>query len=516
MQCTVIQGFDQKIISFTPPKKLSDLLLEQGYSFSMPCGQNGTCGKCAVTVTGTLSPIEDAERKKLVGMPQNTRLACCAYALGNCVITLPEKQYRIVSDSTLPQTTLDPIADGYGFAVDIGTTTVAMYLYDLNAGECLEKRTFINPQAGFGADVISRIEKAVSGKQDALCQCIRDAIEQTMLAMSDKHHITPNAAVITGNTAMLYLLLGQDTTPMTAAPFEINAYLGKDYMGLFPAFPKLVTYLPRTIAAFVGSDITCSMLACSMHETKQTVLMADIGTNGEMGLIHNGKLYVCATAAGPAFEGAGITFGMAASEGAIDSVAVKDGQITHTVIDSKKAIGICGTGLIDAAAVLLTTGLMDETGYIDEENETFPDLLTEYDDETAVKLTDAVCITQRDVRQLQLAKAAICGGIDTLLQTAGITTDDIDVFYIAGGFGRYIDTASAAAIGLFPKELALRAKAVGNAAGAGACMLLLNHTLKENSDTLAQYAEVVDLSTSAIFMKQYIERMHFDYEDEDE
>ncbi len=515
MKCTILQGFQKSEYDFNPPKKLSDLILEQGFSFSMPCGQNGTCGKCAVSVTGTLSPMEDTERKKLQGFPKNTRLACCTYALGDCTITLPEKQYRIVSDSTLPQTALCPMTQGYGFAIDIGTTTVAIYLYDLNAGKCLEKRTFINPQAGFGADVISRIEKASAGKQQELSDVIHTALSQAMLDMSAAHQITPTAAVITGNTAMLYLLLKIDTTPMTAAPFEISEYLGKATNGIFPQFPQMVCYFPRTIAAFVGSDITCCLLACGMYDTDKTILMADIGTNGEMGLLHQGKLYVCATAAGPAFEGAGITFGMAASEGAIDSVTVKQNTIIHTVIDAKKAVGICGTGLIDTAAVLLETGLMDETGYLEEENEEYAQYLTEYDDETAVKLTDTVFITGRDVRQLQLAKAAICGGIDTLLLTAGITTEDVDIFYIAGGFGRYINTASAAAIGLFPKELAKRAKAVGNAAGAGACMLLCNRNLAEQSDILAAEAEIVDLSTSAIFMKQYIERMHFDDNEED-
>ncbi len=515
MECTILQGFDKQTVPFTPPKKLSELIMEAGLSFPMPCGQNGTCGKCAVQVTGKLSPIEESERKKLIGAPDGIRLACCTYALGDCTITLPEKQYRIVSDSDLLHTALDPMAKGYGFAVDIGTTTVAIYLYDLNAGKCLEKHTFMNPQGSFGADVISRIEKASSGKQKELGEIIRNAVEHSILSMSQKHALTPSAAVITGNTSMLYLFLEQDTTPMTAAPFEISEYLGKAITGIFPRFPKLSCYFPRTIAAFVGSDITCSLLACGMYDTDQTVLMADIGTNGEMGLLHQGKLYVCATAAGPAFEGAGITFGMAASEGAIDSVSVTGEQITHTVIDAKKATGICGTGLIDAVAVLYRTGLMDETGYIEEENDRFEAYLTEYDDETAVKLTKEICITQRDVRQLQLAKAAICGGIDTLLLTAGITPEEVDTFYIAGGFGRYIDTASASAIGLFPRELAAHAKAVGNAAGAGACMLLCNRNLFKQSDALAKSAEVVDLSTSAVFMERYIERMHFANEEDE-
>lgn len=513
MECTIIQGSLKRTVFFSEPTKLSDLLQQQDIKFSMPCGQNGTCGKCTVNVTGTLTPPDENERKKLTGLPENTRLSCQCTALGDCTVVLPQKQYRIVSDSTLPQTDLIPMDQGFGFAVDIGTTTVAIYLYDLNDGKCLEKLTFMNPQSSFGADVISRVEKAVFGKQKELAETIRNTISDAFVAISEKHGIDAHTAVITGNTAMLYLFLEQDTTPLTAAPFEITEYLGKTVCGLFPALPQLKTYFPKTAAAFVGSDITCSMLACGMHDTDQTVLMVDIGTNGEMGLIHNGTLSVCATAAGPAFEGAEITFGMAAGESAIDSVAASEGKITHTVIGNQKATGICGTGLIDAVSVLLTTGLIDETGCIDEENEPYAAYLTEYDDDPAVRLTSSVLITQKDVRQLQLAKAAICAGIDTLLETAGISPEDVDTFYIAGGFSRYIDPASAAAIGLFPKELAARAKAVGNATGAGASMLLLNRTLHEKSDALAQNAKVVDLSTSPVFMEQYIERMHFDCEE---
>lgn len=515
MKCTVIQGSNQRTVTFDHPLKLSELLLMQDIPFSMPCGQNGTCGKCAVQVTGTLSEPDERERRKIAEMPENTRLACQCTALGDCTITLPEKDYRIVADSILPQTELSPMDTGYGFAVDIGTTTVAIYLYDLNDGKCLERRTFMNPQSSFGADVISRIEKACAGKSAELAAAIRNAIEDTFIDICVRLSIEVHTAVITGNTAMLYLLTEQDTSPLTAAPFEITEYLGKTITELFPRLPQIKVYLPRTAAAFVGSDITCSMLACGIQDTDQTVLMADIGTNGEMALIHDGKLSVCATAAGPAFEGAGITFGMAAGAGAIDSVSRIENKIVSTVIGNTKATGICGTGLIDAASMLLKTGLIDETGCIDEENEAFAGYLTEYDDLPAVALTDTVLMTQKDVRQLQLAKAAICAGIDTLLETAGITPEEVDIFYIAGGFGRYINTASAAEIGLFPKELAARSKAVGNAAGAGASMLLLNQNLLAESDKLATKAEVVDLSTSPVFMEQYIERMHFDCEDED-
>lgn len=513
MKCTVISGTETRTVFFDTPQKLSDLLLQQDLAFSMPCGQNGTCGKCAILVTGSLSEPDERELKFLADKPEHTRLACRCMALSDCEIILPTSDSRIVSDGILPFITLDPMEGDYGFAVDIGTTTVAVYLYDLKTGNCIERETFMNPQQSFGADVISRIEKASSGQEDALQKAILSTIEKTFLSIMRKRNLTASSAVITGNTAMLYLFIREDTKPMTAAPFEIDNYLGTVMTDLFPALPQMKVYLPRTAAAFVGSDITCSMLACGMHASKETVLMVDIGTNGEMGLLHNGNLSVCATAAGPAFEGAGITYGMSAASGAIDSVTASDGTIRHTVIGGTKATGICGTGLIDTAAMLLKTALIDETGCIDEENEVYAAYLTEYDDSPAVRLTENVLITQQDVRQLQLAKAAICAGIDTLLETAGITPDEVDIFYIAGGFGRYINTASAATIGLFPRELVSKAKAVGNASGSGASMLLLSKGLIADADRMAIQANVVDLSTSPIFMEQYIERMYFDSED---
>ena len=318
MKCTVISGSETRTVFFDTPQKLSDLLLQQDLAFSMPCGQNGTCGKCAVTVTGTLSNPDEKEQKFIADKPQNTRLACRCTALGDCEITLPTADSRIVSEGILPYIVLDPMDGDYGFAVDIGTTTVAIYLYDLKTASCIERVTYMNPQQSFGADVISRIEKASSGQAEALQNAILSSIEKSFLSVMKKRDLLVQTAVITGNTAMLYLLLQEDTTPMTAAPFEIDNYLGYVTEGLFPKLPNMKVYLPRTAAAFIGSDITCSMLACGMHESEQTVLMVDIGTNGEMGLLHNGKLSVCATAAGPAFEGAGITYGMSAANAGKD------------------------------------------------------------------------------------------------------------------------------------------------------------------------------------------------------
>lgn len=515
MKCTIIQGSETHTVLFDTPQTLSALLTGQDISFPMPCGGNGTCGKCAVQAVGALSVPDEYERKKIASMP-GYRLACRCTAFGDCTVTLPDasEEFRIVADSVFAEEELCPMGEGFGFAVDIGTTTVAVYLYDLSDGRCVERRTFMNPQSGFGADVISRIEKATAGEAKRLAAVIRTAVEDAFLDLAQKHGIAVRIAVITGNTAMLYLLMEESVKPLCAAPFAIHRYLGETISGLFPRLPELAVYLPRTNSAFVGSDITCSMLACGMHRERRTVLMVDIGTNGEMGLLHNEKLYVCATAAGPAFEGAGITFGCAAMQGAIDSVSVVGGVLHTTVIGGGEATGICGTGLIDAAAMLLSAGIIDETGTLDEENKSFAAYMTEYDDQPAVQLSEKVLLTQRDIRQLQLAKAAICAGIDTLLLTAGIKPEDVDEFYIAGGFGRYINTISAAEIGMFPQQLTAKVKAVGNAAGAGASMLLCSCQLKEAADRLAGESELVDLSTSPIFMERYIDRMHFGEGDE--
>ncbi len=510
--CTILQGETRYQAEFSPPQRLSALICKQNIGFAMPCGQNGICGKCAVLASGALSALSTQEKsllaRRLDASPQ-TRLACMAKALGDCTITLPAPSMMIVTASNC-SLSFPGAQKPYGAAVDIGTTTVVISLYDLKKTQLLDTAAFANPQAKFGADVITRVGKALNGQEKALRSAICSILSHQMTALLRAHNVPESEceAVVTGNTAMLYLLTGRDVTPLSCAPFTVTDFLSCTERGLFPTLPSFSVYLPRTVSAFVGSDITCAMLACGMQDAQSATLLADIGTNGEIALFYHGKYYACSTAAGPAFEGGGISCGMAAEEGAIDSVFVKDGRLCCTTIGGADARGICGTGLISAAAALLSLGWMDESGYLEEnaisENGSFPTS----EGQAAIPLANGVFLSQRDIRNLQLAKAAVCAGIETLLDTAGITAKEVDRFNLAGGFGRFIDLNAAGKIGLFPDELLSKGQAVGNAAGLGAAMLL-DPSRREESRRMAERVQTVNLSTSPYFMERYISRMSF-------
>ncbi|MGN0492803.1 MAG: ASKHA domain-containing protein [Acutalibacteraceae bacterium] len=417
----------------------------------------------------------------------------------------------------MPSFDFNPIGKNFGFAVDIGTTTVAVYGYDLKNGKLKAYDAFLNPQCSYGGDVISRIEAALRGNGKELSLVLLHELEKSFKKICRNNNIDcglVDAIVITGNTTMMYLLLKEDVTPISKAPFEIDEYLGKYYSASecgIDGFDNATIFIPRTMSAFVGSDITCSVLsAYDLINQNNATLIIDIGTNGEMALFKGEKLVCCSTAAGPAFEGAGITMGSVASDGAINKVYIENGKINYTTINNQKPIGICGSGLIDAVSVFLQLGIVDEMGCIDEFNEDYSEYITEYEDNPAVKIGDSgILITQKDIRTVQLAKAAICAGIYSLINELNIEIGDIDKLLLAGGFGSFIDVNNAGEIGLIPKELAPKTVAIGNAAGMGAITVLLSKEQQKKSFLLAEKSDTVDLSSSAYFMDKYVECMMY-------
>ena len=298
---------------------------------------------------------------------------------------------------------------------------------------------------------------------------------------------------------MLYLLTHRDVDCLSHAPFIADELFGRwaDPEELtLAAAPAARVYLPRCMSAFVGADITCALVASQICAKPDSTLLADIGTNGELALWHDGRLLCCSTAAGPVFEGATISQGMHASKGAIDRVAWRDGQVCCHTIGDAPAVGICGSGIIDAAAVLCEQEIIDETGAF-------------ADEEDAYSLTQEVALTQKDVRMLQLAKSAICAGMLTLLEVESIDVAELPRLFIAGGFGSFLNLHSAARMGLYPSELESHASAIGNAALVGAAMLLLRGEYLTQSVALAEMSETIDLSSNPIFMDNYVECMSF-------
>lgn len=470
-----------------------------------PCGGNGRCGKCRVVANGKLSAPSEQE-KALLGndtLQDGFRLSCLTTVEGDVTVFLSGENavQAIRSDGTMPEFTPDPIFQKYGAAVDIGTTTLVSRLYS-HSGALLAQATSPNPQRSFGADVITRIEKSLSGARTALAKSICDGINALLRQMESQSGVSSDdidVIVLTGNTTMLYLLTDRDVDCLSHAPFIADELFGRwaesDELH-FDAAPFAKLYLPRCMSAFVGADITTALLASQICSREECALLADIGTNGELVLWHKGKLLCCSTAAGPVFEGANISQGTQACSGAIDSVAWQNGKpICHT-IDNAPAIGICGSGIIDAAAMLCAQEIIDETGAFS-------------DDEDLYSLTDNVSLTQKDIRMVQLAKSAICAGILTLLESESVELDELSTLFIAGGFGSFLNLHSAAQIGLFPAEIESCASAIGNAALSGASMLLLCKNYLPQSITLAKMAKTIDLSSNPLFMDNYVECMSF-------
>ena len=469
-----------------------------------PCGGHGKCGKCRVMASGALSEPTQAEKQLLTAdeLARGIRLSCMTHALGDCTVTTFSRgQANILTAGELPSFALQPVFSKYGMAVDVGTTTVASRLYNAR-GDLLAQASRLNPQSTHGADVISRIQAAMDGKGRVLAASVRAVIDGMARELADKASINTkniDGMVITGNTVMLSLLTEQSVEPFSHAPFEAERLFGEvltaETLELTSLHKDTPVYLPPCISAFVGADTVCAILATDLCQ-KQTAMLADIGTNGEMVIWHEGKLTACSTAAGPAFEGVGISMGMQGADGAIDKVSIVNGKPFAHVIGDGTPRGICGSGFVDAVACMLDIEALDESGYLEDD----PFVIQPH-----------VELTQQDIRMLQLAKSAICAGLITLMKQNGLSSADISTLYMAGGFGNYLGCAAAARIGLLPRELANKARAVGNAALAGASMLLLSADLRPRARELSNNAHVAELSTDPLFSRLFMSGMMLDF-----
>lgn len=474
--------------------------LSEVLAMETPCAGHGLCGKCKVRVSGAVSSVSERERALLTEneRERGIRLACRTYVEGECrVDLLPTEatETLTLTRGDTPVISLLPAFERYGAAIDLGTTTVAARLYDAS-GRLLSEEGKENPQIAFGADVISRLEAAKKGSAEPLARRAVRALDEMLEALARGAGIEAyaiDALVITGNTAMLYLLTETDPLPLTRAPFDADRLFGEilraGELGLRSVNARAEVYLPPCISSFVGADTICALLATELYRRDESSLLVDIGTNGEIALWHGSSLSACSAAAGPAFEGGGITAGMRGSDGAIDAVTLRDGAMTCHVIGDGEPKGICGSGLIDAVACLLETGRLEESGYMEEER---------------TVLSGSVCLTRKDIRMLQLAKSAICAGIRTLLTAEGIEESEVATVYVAGGFGYYLDLENAKRIGLLPSSLIERVRVVGNGALGGASMLLLNRSLRSEALRLAQSARTRDLANSLIFQERYM------------
>jgi len=496
---------------------LREALARAGYAVDAPCGGRGTCGKCTVDLDG------------------ETVLACQTVIDHDCTVTLPESRptVNILTSGDARAVTVNPgveLPEGpaYVAAVDIGTTTVVLYLMDARTGELVGTASELNPQTRYGGDVISRIQAALDGKLEELGELIRECLDELLYeacieARCRREQVLSLTAV--GNTAMHHLLLGFSPATLAVAPYQpaqANALtLNAAEYGLHMAPGAKLFTLP-CIAGFVGADTVAVALSQQLDNMENITLLLDLGTNGELILGNRHRSVACSTAAGPAFEGANIRFGMRAVPGALDH-ATWDGKLLqiHTVEDLPVVVGLCGSGLLDLVAALRQAEVIDETGRIqdpeDLDDEGLAGHIVDIDGERCFQLgvgADPVRLTQKDVREVQLAKAAIAAGIELLCVHLGIAVNDIAEVRIAGAFGSFLNPASALEIGLLPRELEGRIRAIGNAAGEGArCAALSADEFIRASEITAQ-TEFLELASSPDFQDCFVDHLSFEEEDE--
>jgi len=412
-----------------------------------------------------------------------------------------------------------------GLAVDVGTTKLAAYLVDLTTGDTLVKSGAMNPQIAFGEDVVSRIaycQNHTDGRrtlQRRLIEALNELLsEMCRMARLERDQILD--AVVVGNTAMHHLFAGLPVNQLGHAPYVPAVSEALDIpareLGLELA-PGAYVHLPPNIAGYVGADHVAMDLATGAWNAQRTTLALDIGTNTEITLNHNGRLLCCSCASGPAFEGAHIRDGMRAAPGAIERVQIVDSgegaKIRLQTIGDQPAVGICGSGILDAIAAMLQAGVLDRRGALVGSHALvrWRDGLHEFVLVPAGETGHGkdMLITRRDVNEIQLAKGAIRAGIETLLAEAGIQSQDVQDFIVAGAFGTYISIHSAIQVGMFPALPESRFRQVGNAAGAGARQMLVSVQQRQIAQEIAARLEYIELSSHPDFTNEFSHRLFF-------
>ncbi len=530
-------------------KNLLEMLQEKNEYISAPCNGNGICGKCIVRYKrGATEPTRrDREVFSEKQLEDGYRLACQSHPVGAYEVELPESEETIevlsewekqqkpdteglteadtqtpaeaktsggIQDKNTAEGTAEKTENAiYGICIDIGTTTLAALLVNLETEADCQTAVSVNHQRAYGSDVLSRISASNGGKKWEIQRCIRQNLQKLIRELLQKEKITEQQIqriVIAGNTTMCHLLRGFSCETLGVAPFlpvDLSWMEGSaaDFLGMKELDTKVVI-LPG-ISAFVGADIMAGIAKMNMHRSEGYHLLLDIGTNGEMVLGNCRHMYVTSTSAGPAFEGGNISCGMASIPGVISHVFMEETgkagfqMIGETDGENKKkqqAIGICGTGMIDLVYELRKHQMIDEHG-------TYSDLYFD----TGYELAGKVKFTQNDIREIQMAKAAIRAGVDILVKKAGIAFDEVDDCYLAGGFGTKIDITKAAGIGLIPKELEVKTIPVGNTVLAGTKEVLLGRISKDELEKIQTMADVINLAEENDFEELYLSYMDF-------
>jgi len=525
-----------------------------GVSIEAPCDGTGTCGKCRVKIPATQQRnFEEAPHEWLTQAERGEgwALACQSTVQGDLLVE-PDScadDLKILSeghivtveldawitktfDASAARTTVtaggallatepgDTTAALFGAAVDIGTTTLVVALIDLRDGRELAIASSLNPQARHAQDVLSRIKlgSQPQGLQLLHGELIAELNRLVGAAAAEAdvpvRHIYE--AVFSGNTTMLHLATATNPASLGKYPYtpalQGGQHVSAADIGLVMA-PRGLVYLPPIRSAYVGADITSGILATKLAEQRGVTLFVDIGTNGEMVLAANGQLTATSTAAGPAFEGMNIACGMRASRGAIEQVSLSGNDVEIKTIANAEPVGLCGSGLLDVVGELAAHGGVDKNGRF-QTNGSLPDRqwkdrFGSLDGKPVFRIADPVYLSQKDVRQVQLAKAAVRAGIELLLRSHGLVAAQVDRVLIAGSFGFHLRTASLIHLGLLPREFKDRVEFVGNTSKSGARAFLLNRRLRDELKQLVQRVHVLELANDPAFEKTFVKALSF-------
>ncbi len=515
---------DGEVQSYTGKigESLMKALTDNGIYLPAACGGIGRCGKCGVQLLAGAPEPGEGDRQCFSPdlLLAGWRLACTTFPEKDVVLSLTpsrEEEFSVVSawgGSDEAAVGGEPAEAEYDIAIDIGTTTLAFCLIGRESRTILHTVSGVNHQRAYGADVISRIQAANEGSLSALSRSIRldlcDGIRR-LLAETRVGAERVRRIAIAGNTTMGHLLMGYSCESLGVYPFTpVNiSTVTTDFAALFgqvageaDGISAEVILLPG-ISTYVGGDIAAGLLCCDFDTANRVNVLMDLGTNGEMAIGNQERILVTSTAAGPAFEGGNISWGMGSVPGAICRVSLNQAEVTWGTIDDKEPVGLCGTGVMETVYELLTQEWIDETGLLEEEyfDDGFPLAKTPEGEE--------ITFSQKDVREVQLAKAAVRAGLETLLLRYGIGYDDIDTLYLAGGFGYRMDLTKAAGIGLFPEELLAKTRAVGNTALGGAVAYLQEENAACRLEKLISISTEISLAADKDFMRHYTEQMFF-------
>lgn len=491
---------DDKTIQVVEGTTLLEAQRQVGYLPDAPCGGRGKCGKCKVEIVEGATPGEEK--------------SCQFQIKGDITIRIPERVARnqILMEGVSRTVEINPwlpegleASKAYLAAVDLGTTTIAAYLLNAEDGNMVAVNSSLNPQEPYGADVINRCEYSLGGGGEKLASCVRETIDGLIQKMIQEVGIQAEQVAgvsLVGNSCMMHLFLQWPVDTLVYAPYVPHS---KESV-VAPASEYGIHIHPQgrlwalpLIESFVGADTLGCILATGLEQRGKLSLMIDIGTNGELVLCKDGKLLTCSTAAGPALEGAKISCGMRGGTGAIDHVTInEDRELVYSVIGGGEPTGICGSGLIDLAACLLELGILDESGYMEED----------------YQITDNVQLTKQDVRELQLAKAAIAAGIHIMCGLWEVALDEVEEVLVAGAFGNYMNPDSAFAIGLLPMELSGKVIPIGNAAGEGAKLAVQNEEEFRRAAQVAGQVEFLELANRVEFQDTFVDELSFDQEEE--